>query len=269
MHLGQFSEIIKALSDAADPFIEQSILERRKRLVSGLAFALDADIWMWSVGEMNPQLCGDAMVTSFVDGGFADETERAEFFRVMIHPDIAPAATAPLAAALAEKRAITRSREQLIDDESWNSSPLSATWRRIGLDDFIIGAYPVGDAGHSAIGLHRRQGKPRFTAQELAAVHAVVESVGWLHKASGYVDAASHVLDLSPRERQVIMYLINGDSRKAVARKLHLSEHTITDHLKEIYRKFGVRSRSALLAKFINGQTNISEQANINRETKL
>jgi transposase len=40
------------------------------------------------------------------------------------------------------------------------------------------------------------------------------------------------------------MFLISGDSRKQIAQKLNLSEHTVSDYLKEIYRNFGVNSRA-------------------------
>jgi DNA-binding CsgD family transcriptional regulator len=41
---------------------------------------------------------------------------------------------------------------------------------------------------------------------------------------------------------------------KEVAHKLGLSEHTVGDHVKQIYKHFSVSSRAELLAHFISGR---------------
>ena len=56
---------------------------------------------------------------------------------------------------------------------------------------------------------------------------------------------------LSPRQRQVLAWLLQGESIKQVAARLGLSQHTIGDYVKEIYRHFGVYSRSELMALFV------------------
>jgi DNA-binding CsgD family transcriptional regulator len=45
--------------------------------------------------------------------------------------------------------------------------------------------------------------------------------------------------------------LLEGHSEKEVATSLFLSPHTVHDHVKFLYRHFGVTSRAELLAKFI------------------
>jgi DNA-binding CsgD family transcriptional regulator len=105
----------------------------------------------------------------------------------------------------------------------------------------------------STIGLHRRLGKPAFTDRDRAIVHVVFSQIDWLHRHGSDVPAKDHVLDLSPRERQVMIFLLGGDSQKEVARRLQLSEHTVGDYVKHIYSKFSVSSRSELLAHFLAG----------------
>lgn len=53
---------------------------------------------------------------------------------------------------------------------------------------------------------------------------------------------------LSDRETDVVTYLAEGDDTRTLAARLHLSEHTIQDHLKSAFTKTGVRSRRELLA---------------------
>lgn len=53
---------------------------------------------------------------------------------------------------------------------------------------------------------------------------------------------------LSARETDVVTYLAEGDDTRALAARLHLSEHTVQDHLKSAFAKTGVRSRRELVA---------------------
>jgi DNA-binding CsgD family transcriptional regulator len=54
---------------------------------------------------------------------------------------------------------------------------------------------------------------------------------------------------LSIRETEVVTHLAHGDDTRALAARLHLSEHTVQDHLKSAFAKAGVQSRRELLAR--------------------
>lgn len=53
---------------------------------------------------------------------------------------------------------------------------------------------------------------------------------------------------LSPRESEILALVCLGHSNKAIARALNLSENTVKFHLKRIFKKLGVESRSAAVA---------------------
>ena len=57
------------------------------------------------------------------------------------------------------------------------------------------------------------------------------------------------VSDLSPRQREVLICLMDGDSEKQVALRLNISQHTVHDYAKLLHTRFGVRSRGELLAR--------------------
>ena len=53
---------------------------------------------------------------------------------------------------------------------------------------------------------------------------------------------------LTPREQQVVNALARGYSNKQIAAQLSLSEYTIENHFKRLFKKFGVNNRTALLS---------------------
>ena len=52
---------------------------------------------------------------------------------------------------------------------------------------------------------------------------------------------------LSPREREILGLLMTGERVPAIAQDLHLSPHTVRNHLKSIYGKVDVHSQSELV----------------------
>jgi len=54
---------------------------------------------------------------------------------------------------------------------------------------------------------------------------------------------------LTPRETEVLMRLVDGDSVAAVARQLYMSESTVKTHVARVYEKLGAHNRaSAIMA---------------------
>jgi DNA-binding NarL/FixJ family response regulator len=128
-----------------------------------------------------------------------------------------------------------------------------ALWGNAGIGHILVSLYPLDAEARSAIGLYRRLGRPPFTERERLIAHVVVQQVDWLHRDSAGLAARDQVLRLSPRERQVLVFLLAGHAQKEVADRLDLSPYTIGDYVKNIYRHFSVGSRAELLARFIAG----------------
>lgn len=70
-----------------------------------------------------------------------------------------------------------------------------------------------------------------------------------LPSAAGVPFEHAELKALSPREREVLSYLVAGDRVPAIARHLHISPHTVRNHLKAIYRKVGVDTQSSLIQR--------------------
>ncbi|HEY8957165.1 response regulator transcription factor [Chitinophaga sp.] len=54
---------------------------------------------------------------------------------------------------------------------------------------------------------------------------------------------------LSPREKEILRCLVNGDTYKQVADGCHISVGTVRSHIMNIYRKLDVNSRSNAIVK--------------------
>jgi len=61
---------------------------------------------------------------------------------------------------------------------------------------------------------------------------------------------------LTKREKEVVNWLSQGKSYKEISTNLFISISTVNDHLKNIYQKMNVNSKSELIAKILNAKSN-------------
>jgi DNA-binding NarL/FixJ family response regulator len=57
---------------------------------------------------------------------------------------------------------------------------------------------------------------------------------------------------LTQRELQIVILVAKGKVNKQIAEKLHISEWTVSTHLRHIFAKLGVESRAAMIFRCIN-----------------
>lgn len=65
-------------------------------------------------------------------------------------------------------------------------------------------------------------------------------------------------LDLSTREEQILQLVSKGHSNKLIATKLDIGYETVCTHLKRVFKKLHVNSRTEAAMRYIN--TKMSEQ---------
>lgn len=71
---------------------------------------------------------------------------------------------------------------------------------------------------------------------------------------------SQHIENLSPREREVLLYAAKGLSSKEVATHLFISERTVQTHLASIYDKLGAHNKTeAMLLALKNGVLTLEE----------
>jgi DNA-binding CsgD family transcriptional regulator len=80
-----------------------------------------------------------------------------------------------------------------------------------------------------------------------SAAVIVIERTGWRETPT----SLSFRYGLSPREREVLLLVVRGESTKRIAIRLGLSPYTVQDHVDNTCAKVGVRGRRALLARIL------------------
>lgn len=69
------------------------------------------------------------------------------------------------------------------------------------------------------------------------------------------ITAAAEVEELSPREREILELLAAGHPNKQIADRLGLTDGTVRWHLRHVYNKLHVRSRTEAALKFRSSKT--------------
>ncbi len=172
---------------------------------------------------------GGAAAVSALDAGF-DSRGRA-LYRAYLR-ELGPR-DKPIFEALRHVpgRLVTRARREVISDAAWYRSVAWNEYRRpLKIDDQLTSVYRIpGAETISIIALHRGQGEREFSPREHQLLSFFHEELGQLIGRS-LVSALGPGLDgLSPRLRQTLACLVEGDTEKQVAARLGLSQ-TTTHH---------------------------------------
>lgn len=67
---------------------------------------------------------------------------------------------------------------------------------------------------------------------------------------------------LTGREKEILVYIIQGNSRIQIAKKLFLSFHTVNTHMKHIFYKMEVHTVPELILKTLSIGIKLNSQGN-------
>jgi len=187
-----------------------------------------------------------------MNGGFSDESF-ANFLQALDHPEMALFASKFYTELKEKNTHLTRRRDQITDDEAFESSPAFQLWKAADIGSLIISHRPLDDQSSSALGLYRRHGRPKFSPRESRIAHIVLTEVPWLHELGWPEDRGGEVPKLSKRQRLALNLLLQGQSRKEIAGHMKISIHTLHEYVNAIYDTFRVHSRAELMKRFYEG----------------
>lgn len=229
-------------------------LSARKRcFMQGLAQLLKADAWYWTYIQLIDPSPGGGTPYEVIHDGFTEE-QIALYAVSREDRRNPPPEIAPLRQRFLENNAqpFTVRRQDIIDDDLWYNSPYCQRYlQRIGFDHPLYGHWPCPDHDRiSVLTFFRHVGAPPFSPRQRAIVHTVTTESPWLHADRLPDQPPADLTQLAPRLRTTLLLLLEGLSEKQIARRLHLSPHTVHDYIKAIYRHFDVNNRPELFRRF-------------------
>lgn len=144
---------------------------------------------------------------------------------------------------------LTRTRSAIVSDAEWYRSADFNNYRKpAGFDHTLVSVCQVSrDGAIAAIALARGLGERDFSPAEVRLLEFFHGELGRLVGRQLASATEPNPEKLSPRLRQTLACLIEGDTEKQAAARLGLSPTTMHQYVTMLYRRFGVRSRGQLL----------------------
>ncbi len=237
------TDVVRLLGEVAG--MTEPLADRRRRIMEGLVALTGSDTWMWVASRGLEDGRGGPFY--LLDGGWVDDAQRTAVWHANAQPEV----MASLGTGIDFRRHETFAYDA--GHAGWGDGAIFRQYiEPTGLHHLLFSIYPLDRACTSGIGVHRRAGRPPYGTRDRALIHLVVSQLDWLHRAGTDVPANTDALrELTPRQREILVHLLGGDSRKQVATKLGLSPFTVHDHVKGIYKCLGVSSNTELLARFL------------------
>ena len=200
------------------------------------------------VGESSQQLKRAALLPAYVEIALAaDEVEEAE----RASDELAAISQVHAGDALRAMSAYASGAVALARGDPRAPSPSCVAPRRCGRSwarrtrprerEFSLGSRAQGSATRKA---PRSSWRPARTVFEELGARPDVSRADSLRTSSSVPDRHG----LSPRELQVLRLVVSGETNKAIAAALVLSERTVDRHVSNIYAKLQVSSRAAATA---------------------
>lgn len=146
----------------------------------------------------------------------------------------------PVAQFLAQRECPVH-EAQLVDNATWRAHCPRADHGHVLVGPLLAGLRMVG-----ALAVTRTEEQGLFQAEDLQRMTQL--SLQFSCRLSELERGSAPLSQLTPRENQVTQRVAQGLSNAEIGRQLQVSEQTIKQFLKSVFRKLGVRSRAQLTA---------------------
>jgi DNA-binding CsgD family transcriptional regulator len=193
-------------------------------------------------GGMKPLNCADT--------GWATSADREFLFRFMRNQEQRNPLHYRMVAAHLEKD--TLRRQEVIPNAEWYRWSLYQDYfRPTRLDSLVsFGKLTPGDTFHFGC-FQRALGDRPFGEREKAQLQLAHEELVPLIGTALASVSEPRLTDLTPRQRQVLSCLLEGDGEKQVAARLGIGIATVHTYVKALYSHYHVSGRAELLAWFL------------------
>lgn len=248
-------EIHRVWDELADLGADQSS-QAVTRLMAFLCERAEALNATWAGATRVDGSCGDDPLRGWRVGAVqalhavaphSDERHFKEILRVWDRREIDPSFFLPMRDVGAFR---TYSFRRDLPAEWFETPFYERHYGSVGTFDAVFVAFPLNEDCESHFGFYSRK---TFTDEEIALLAYALRGIKWFHRhlmlERGLLMAAS---PLAPAERRVLRLLLTSASEKRIAYQADMSPSTVHQYVVGIYRKFGVRSRAALMSLWLN-----------------
>lgn len=122
----------------------------------------------------------------------------------------------------------------------------------LGIRDELFVACPISPETEVYYVFNRREIDGLFNAPDAEIAGYALRGLSWFHRQMVYSHGLLVARDpLTPMQREVLQLLLSDKSEKAIAAELGQSYNTTHSHVKEIFRKYNVKSRAGLMAVWL------------------
>ena len=241
-------ELIAFTTSAAARHLE--LPDLRRETLEQLAGLLELSGGFWAWGHGHP-FRSPVLPVAVIDFGLTDEL-RGMVIDMGLSAEMDKWFRKPIAACLGEKMMETTISDDIKEFTSIENVPkLYKLFERAGWTDWIHSVrYSAADCWSNMF-FFRSSGK--FNQQDAAILDFAMANMQWLHANTQIQIPSERLVGLTNRQQSVVALLLDGLSRKMIAKSLSLSEDTIGDHIKAIYTHFQVSSATELAAMFLRG----------------
>ncbi|MEH1895676.1 MAG: LuxR C-terminal-related transcriptional regulator [Nostoc sp.] len=128
------------------------------------------------------------------------------------------------------------------------------TWRLIcpRADRWHVMAGPIVSNGQlvGVVGFTRQQGMPAFDSQNLIDLSALCLHIStWVARVKSQHPLLLQIERLTPREMQIASLVAQGQTNAEISAELWITENSVKQALKRMFRKLEVSSRTQMVAK--------------------
>ena len=241
-------ESVVAIGDDAT-----NLSQRRQAFLAVLTEVVDADAGQWAWGRGTPN-GASVLPVAIIDCGMS-RTQRTALASWVLDPEAERLFHARVHARRGKQACVTSTRQDIIPDAEWQARPIMRQClKRAGFDGWLHSVRYSAPDTWSSLMLYRKVGRIPFDPQQAELADLAMSSVTWMHSTNEEILPPQALVGLKPRQRMVMLMLLDGQTRRSIALQLGITEDTVSDHVKAIYRHFHVGSASELAAIFLRGK---------------
>jgi DNA-binding CsgD family transcriptional regulator len=222
----------------------------RQHMVTGLCRLTDAQLLFGGEARIEPD--GLMSALHFADHGWPNAATRCYYLAWLKDPRVLD--NPPLRRfCLLPGNRLTRTRQQLIDDRDFYASAFfNEMMRPFDMGHGLLSRHtPPGRDWRHIIVMNRLLGDRPFGRRERRLIHLFQLEIAPMQGLALATSEQPGTVALSPRLRQTLEALLDGDSEKEAAIRMGLSVHTVHEYVTALYRQFSVSSRAELFARFL------------------